>query len=154
MHITKWRTGRTYLSKIKTLIERNNDETDIAKNDWYSQLLKRVKSERNKITEGNMKDCAPEMTTEDLETLCMVLFLMNDVKSCSDRALLLVCFHCISRISAGPALVLSKLRYVVKVNIRTIGAKTLEGKTFKDLLIFMHVRNFKVCPLHALCKYL
>ena len=101
-----------------------------------------------------MQANAPAMTPEDLETLCEAMLKMYSVRMTNNRALVLLHYHSMCRISASSAFRCSRLSF--NGFVRTIAGRSNIGnknRRCQEVLIFMHVNNWKVCPLHALGEY-
>eukprot|EP01035_Chromulina_nebulosa_P020753 gene20753-26908_t len=77
-----------YVGKVMGLIENKNPDSDVFKNDWYTNL-------RDSIKKAYMEDCAlngekfynstSPLLSEDLIHLCTVLFIENSRESLSNR---------------------------------------------------------------------
>ncbi|POM78562.1 Hypothetical protein PHPALM_3896 [Phytophthora palmivora] len=87
-----WQTSMNYLSSIKRQLEDKLKVT-IFKSDqnWYRRCRRNLHHQyvlQSIKTGKRLKDQAAMMTLEDVETMCKILFMQNEVRALMDRTLL------------------------------------------------------------------
>ena len=149
-------TAKSYLTQnVKAIVEQC-EETDIRDPVWYKTLRDKTCRMYNTYhSETNTKKSNPAtpMSSADLAILCELLFIRNSVKSIQERALLVLQWQALGRVSEITALSYDSLGWHSGCDALSIEMNREKVMVNHTIHCFLHCVNWLICPLHALGKY-
>lgn len=148
-------TALGHLSQARKLICALCPNTDIADDKWYTQLRHqtgKLFNDHHKKTNTKKSNPAQPMSSDDLSDLCHLLFMRNTVKSVQERALLVLQWQALGRVSETTQLSYDSLGWHEKYGCMSVEMNRGKVNLQHTIHCFLHAVNWLVCPLHALGK--
>lgn len=145
----------SYISQARKIVLELCTQSDINNDRWYKNLRKQTgKCFTKKHREENTKksNAAPPMSSEDLSGLCNLLFTRNTTKSAQERALLVLQWQALGRVSETTALTYKALGWHKKYDCLSVVMNREKVDLEHTIHCFLHSHDWLICPLHALGK--
>lgn len=146
-------TAKSYLSQnLKTIVTKC-EKTDISQPTWYKNLRTKtckMYSKHHSDTNTKKSNPAPPMSSEDLADLCELLFVRNSIKSIQERALLVLQWQALGRVSETTALSYDSLGWHDGYDALAVQMNREKVNIEHTIHCFLHSSNWLICPLHAL----
>ena len=93
------------------------------------------------------------MSSEDLSDLCNLLFVRNTTKCIQERALLVLQWQALGRVSETTALTYESIGWHAHYACMTVEMNRQKVDLQHTIHCFLHSNNWLICPLHALGKH-
>jgi len=146
-------TAKSYLSQnLKTIVTKC-EKSDISNPTWYKNLRDKTCKMYTKYhsdTNTKKSNPAPPMSSEDLADLCELLFVRNSIKSIQERALLVLQWQALGRVSETTALSYESLGWHDGYDALAVQMNREKVNIEHTIHCFLHSSNWLICPLHAL----
>ena len=152
----KQATAMSYLSQIHKLIAERCPTTDIMLGRYYKNLRHNTSTTYTKHHQSiNTKKSNPAtpMSSEDLSELCNLLFVRNTTKCIQERALLVLQWQALGRVSETTALTYESIGWHAHYACMTVEMNRQKVDLQHTIHCFLHSNNWLICPLHALGKH-
>jgi site-specific recombinase XerD len=149
-------TARNYVSKIRNqILKRTKNTSDVADGRWFTQLSRNLnrKFDKRCTTEGtSLSNSAEPLFEADLQRLCEQLFETNTKEAVMQRALLILQWQTLGRVSEVTSLPASRLTWYSPYQCLSIHMSRPKAQKSSDLNVFLHRTSWQHCPLHAIGK--
>lgn len=153
----KENTAKSYLSQARKLVNVKCESSDIMNERWYKTLRRETCKSftaHHKATNTKKSNAAPPMSSDDLSRLCNILFARNTVNSTQERALLVLQWQALGRVSETTALTYPSLGWHSRYDCLSVVMNREKVDLEHTIHCFLHSNNWLICPLHALGTYL
>lgn len=146
-------TAKSYISQARKLVNERCEQSDIMNDRWYKTLRRetcKLYSAHHKATNTKKSNKAPPMSSDDLSGLCSILFAQNTTSSVQERALLVLQWQALGRVSETTALTYPSLGWHSRFDCLSVVMNREKVDLEHTIHCFLHSNNWLICPLHAL----
>jgi len=154
----KLATDNKYLSHTKTVFDRRfaGRPTPFTDAPFYHGLRSNLKLYTTRCAADGTKvsDHAAAISAEDMLAFCRLLFESNVISDVQTRALLVMQWQTVGRISEATNLKASDLNFWngPRSNNLKVTLSRLKTNEQVELMVFMHRNEWLLCPFHALAS--